>query len=49
VPALVSLFGRWNWWLPAWLARPLRLQPSAATIEVPRQRAPRAKTPAPVG
>ncbi len=49
VPALVSLFGRWNWWLPAWLARPLRLQPSAATIEVPRQRAPRAETPAPVG
>ena len=21
VPALVSLFGRWNWWLPDWLAR----------------------------
>jgi RND superfamily putative drug exporter len=28
VPALVSLFGRWNWWLPAWLARPLRVEPS---------------------
>ncbi|MDX6318920.1 MAG: putative drug exporter of the superfamily, partial [Nocardioidaceae bacterium] len=24
VPALVSLFGRWNWWLPAGLARVLR-------------------------
>jgi RND superfamily putative drug exporter len=23
VPALVSLFGRWNWWLPSWLARAL--------------------------
>ena len=22
VPALVSLFGRWNWWLPTWAARP---------------------------
>jgi putative drug exporter of the RND superfamily len=28
VPALVSLFGRWNWWLPAWPARLLRVQPS---------------------
>jgi RND superfamily putative drug exporter len=28
VPALVSLFGRWNWWLPAWPARVLRVQPS---------------------
>ncbi len=27
VPALVSLFGEWNWWLPAWAARPLRLEP----------------------
>jgi len=23
VPALVSMFGRWNWWLPSWLARAL--------------------------
>jgi putative drug exporter of the RND superfamily len=30
VPALVSLFGRWNWWLPRWPARLLRVQPSAA-------------------
>jgi putative drug exporter of the RND superfamily len=25
VPALVVLFGRWNWWLPSWLRRPLRV------------------------
>jgi putative drug exporter of the RND superfamily len=25
VPALVALFGRANWWLPAWLARVLRV------------------------
>jgi RND superfamily putative drug exporter len=29
VPALVSLFGRWNWWLPPLPARLLRVQPSA--------------------
>ena len=28
VPALVSLFGRWNWWLPAWVAKVLRVEPS---------------------
>ena len=28
VPALVSLLGRWNWWLPALPARLLRVQPS---------------------
>jgi RND superfamily putative drug exporter len=28
VPAVVSLLGRWNWWLPAWLAKPLRVAPS---------------------
>jgi putative drug exporter of the RND superfamily len=28
VPALVSLFGRWNWWLPAGPARLLRVEPS---------------------
>ena len=33
VPALVSLFGRWNWWLPTWAARLLRVEPSpAATL-----------------
>ncbi|MFL6098833.1 MAG: MMPL family transporter [Actinomycetales bacterium] len=28
VPALVSLFGAYNWWLPAGLARILRVEPS---------------------
>ena len=27
-PALVALFGRWNWWLPRWAARILRVEPS---------------------
>jgi RND superfamily putative drug exporter len=27
VPALISLFGRWNWWLPRPIARVLRLTP----------------------
>ena len=31
VPALVSLFGRWNWWLPSWPARLLRVRPSEAS------------------
>jgi putative drug exporter of the RND superfamily len=31
VPALVSLFGRWNWWLPVLPARLLRVQPSLLT------------------
>jgi RND superfamily putative drug exporter len=30
VPAVVSLFGRWNWWLPAGPARLLRVEPSLA-------------------
>ena len=33
VPALVSLFGRWNWWLPSWVAKPLRVEPHAAVSE----------------
>ena len=28
VPAVISLFGRWNWWLPTWPARLLRVEPS---------------------
>ena len=27
-PAVVALLGRWNWWLPGWAARILRVQPS---------------------
>jgi RND superfamily putative drug exporter len=30
LPALVELFGRWNWWLPSWLAKVLRVEPSPA-------------------
>jgi RND superfamily putative drug exporter len=28
VPAVVALMGRWNWWLPRWPARLLRVPPS---------------------
>jgi RND superfamily putative drug exporter len=35
VPALVSLFGRWNWWLPAGLAKVLRVEPSPLKDERP--------------
>ncbi len=34
VPALVSLFGDWNWWMPAGLAKVLRIKPSAPRSEV---------------
>jgi RND superfamily putative drug exporter len=36
VPAIMMLMGRWNWWLPAWAARPLRTEPSEPVLEVPR-------------
>nr|WP_246405644.1 MMPL family transporter [Modestobacter versicolor] len=42
VPALVSLLGKWNWWLPAGLARVLRVEPSPLRderpLEVPEER-----------
>ncbi|GAC1326723.1 MAG: MMPL family transporter [Mycobacteriales bacterium] len=42
VPALISLFGRWNWWLPSWLAQLLRVAPSPLSepeaVVVPSQR-----------
>ena len=28
VPAVIALMGRWNWWLPSWPARILRVEPS---------------------
>jgi RND superfamily putative drug exporter len=28
VPAAITLMGRWNWWLPRWPARVLRVEPS---------------------
>jgi RND superfamily putative drug exporter len=39
VPSLVSLFGRWNWYLPRGFARVLRVQPSYPHPE-PSRRAP---------
>jgi RND superfamily putative drug exporter len=30
VPALVSLFGEWNWYLPDWVAKVLRIKPVVA-------------------
>ena len=35
VPALVSTFGRWNWWLPTWLARVLFVEPSPLAPKEP--------------
>jgi RND superfamily putative drug exporter len=35
VPALVSLLGKWNWWLPAGLAKVLRVEPSPLRDERP--------------
>jgi len=35
VPAFVSLFGAYNWWLPGWAARLLRVKPSPP--HTPRQ------------
>ena len=35
VPALVALLGRWNWWLPPWAARILRVPPSLPAPEPP--------------
>ncbi len=35
VPALVSLFGAYNWWLPNWAARILRVEPSPLSTARP--------------
>jgi RND superfamily putative drug exporter len=32
VPAVVSLLGRWNWWLPSGPAKVLRTEPSQARL-----------------
>ena len=47
VPALVTTFDRWNWWLPAWLARVLRVEPSPLT-QRERRTTPTDKVPADV-
>lgn len=33
VPALVGVLGRWNWWLPTWSAKALRVAPSPLPSE----------------
>ncbi|MET3961860.1 putative membrane protein YdfJ with MMPL/SSD domain [Marmoricola sp. OAE513] len=35
VPSLVSLFGKWNWYLPDWVAKVLRVPPSVLHDETP--------------
>ncbi len=35
VPSIMIVMGRWNWWLPAPMARALRTRPSEALPEVP--------------
>ncbi|GAA4226281.1 hypothetical protein GCM10022254_10830 [Actinomadura meridiana] len=40
VPAAVSLFGRWNWWLPGWAARVLRVRPSPLPAREEEDRVP---------
>jgi RND superfamily putative drug exporter len=37
VPAVIALMGRWNWWLPTWPARLLRVQPSLPPRAAPRE------------
>lgn len=36
VPSLMAMFGRWNWWLPAPLARVVRVRPSPLEPEPAR-------------
>ncbi|WP_188193610.1 MMPL family transporter [Nonomuraea sp. SYSU D8015] len=43
VPAFVAMMGRWNWWLPGWAARLLRVSPSPLLDEAPE------RVPEPVG
>ncbi|MDP8904367.1 MAG: MMPL family transporter, partial [Chloroflexota bacterium] len=39
VPAIISLMGRWNWWLPRWPARFLRVEPSLPPRVAPEMEA----------
>jgi putative drug exporter of the RND superfamily len=48
VPAMVALFGRANWWLPAWAARLLRVSaPAVAVAGAPATAAAAAPVPVP--
>jgi putative drug exporter of the RND superfamily len=39
-PAAVAILGRWNWWLPGWAARLLRVEPSQVQPEATPDPAP---------
>jgi RND superfamily putative drug exporter len=39
LPALVSLFGKANWWMPAWAVRLLRLPKADAASQVEEEKA----------
>jgi len=39
-PAFVAILGRWNWWLPDWAARLLRVAPSPVQPEATPDPAP---------
>jgi len=41
-PAAVAILGRWNWWLPEWAARILRVEPSPVQREATPEPAPQA-------
>jgi RND superfamily putative drug exporter len=50
VPAMVALFGRWNWWMPRPLARVLRVTapaaaPASPPVEASRERPARESVP----
>jgi putative drug exporter of the RND superfamily len=42
VPALVSLFGEWNWYMPRSVARVLRIKEPDHPLEQPRDLVPEA-------
>ena len=41
-PAAVAILGRWNWWLPTWAARILRVEPSPMQPDAVPEPAPQA-------
>jgi putative drug exporter of the RND superfamily len=49
VPALVGVLGRWNWWLPAGVARLLRVAPSPLPPKRMAEAQPERRDPVPVG
>jgi putative drug exporter of the RND superfamily len=44
LPAFVNLMGRWNWWMPPWAARILRIEPCAPAPETRRPDVPIGRT-----